>query len=167
MKLIVFLLMISVVFSCKMDSKSETVEESSAAPVEFFGDSISTDGAISVDEAIQVLANKDSVMTTINGYVTSVCQVKGCWMVLSQNKEDSTGLFVKFRDYSFFMPLDLAGSKVCMEGKAFKELTPVDELKHYAEDEGKSQEEIDAITEPKVEMKFMANGVVVLQRDTL
>lgn len=169
MKLIILLMLLCFVVSCNMDSKSDQSQSETVANVEFFGDSISTEGAISVDSAKQALANTDSLMSTVTGYVTSVCQVKGCWMVLSQNKEDSSGagFFVKFRDYSFFMPLDLSGSKVCIQGKAFKELTDVDELKHYAEDEGKSQAEIDAITEAKEELKFMANGVVVLERDTL
>lgn len=50
-----------------------------------------------------------------------------------------------------------------VKGKAFKETTSVDELKHYAQDEGKSQTEIDAITSPQEEMKFLADGVVVLE----
>ena len=75
---------------------------------------------------------------------------------------EAKSIFVKFKDYGFFMPLDLAGEKVVMEGVAYKELTSVDELKHYAEDEGLSQEEIDKITQPKEELKFMANGVIVL-----
>ena len=40
----------------------------------------------------------------------------------------------------------------------------VDELKHYAEDEGKSTADIEAITQPEEEMKFMADGVVVIER---
>jgi len=50
-----------------------------------------------------------------------------------------------------------------MEGHAFKETTPVEELRHYAEDAGKPQEEIEAITEPKEEVKFLASGVLLLE----
>lgn len=63
-----------------------------------------------------------------------------------------------------FVPKDLSGSKVTIQGKAYKEITGVDELKHYAEDEGKSAAEIAKITAPKEEMKFMANGVAVIER---
>jgi hypothetical protein len=38
----------------------------------------------------------------------------------------------------------------------------VEELKHLAEDAGKSKEEIEAITEPKEELKFLATGVLLL-----
>jgi hypothetical protein len=37
--------------------------------------------------------------------------------------------------------------------------TTVEELKHFAEDDGKSKEEIEKITEPKIEMVFEASGV--------
>jgi len=50
---------------------------------------------------------------------------------------------------------------VIMRGKAYKEETSVDELRHYAEDEGKSAEEVAAITESIIELKFMADGVIL------
>ena len=43
------------------------------------------------------------------------------------------------------MPKDIAGMEVILEGNAFVEQTSVDELRHYAEDEGKTAEEIEAI----------------------
>ena len=38
---------------------------------------------------------------------------------------------------------------------------PVEHLKHYAQDAGKSKEEIAKITEPKDELTFIADGVIV------
>ncbi len=73
--------------------------------------------------------------------------------------------FVQFEDYGFFMPKDIAGREVIMEGYAYREETSVDQLRHFAEDEGKSKEEIEAITEPIEEMKFMASGVLLLPED--
>lgn len=43
-----------------------------------------------------------------------------------------------------------------------RKLTTVDQLKHYAEDAGKPQAEIDAIIEPKKEVILDATGVLVL-----
>lgn len=151
--------------SCKTDKKMETVvAEPSNGVTAYYGDTIQTEGSISVNEALEALKTKDSILTKVTGYVTGVCQVKGCWMVLSQTPDDSTGLFVKFKDYGFFVPKDLSGSKITLDGKAFKQITPVDELKHYAEDEGKSAEEIAKITQPTEEMKFLAHGVAVLKK---
>ena len=73
-------------------------------------------------------------------------------------------MMVNFKDYGFFMPKDIAGKKVVMQGFAYKELTSVDDLKHYAEDAHKSKAEIDAIKEPKSELKFMASGVIVTEK---
>ncbi|MBK9271400.1 MAG: DUF4920 domain-containing protein [Saprospiraceae bacterium] len=158
------ILLIALFFAaCKNQAPNESAPAAMASHLAVYGDSISTDGAIGVTDALGNLKTQDSVFCTVSGYVTSVCKVKGCWMVLSENPQDSTGFFVKFKDYGFFVPLEFEGTKVVVKGKAFKEVTGVDELKHYAEDEGKSQAEIDAITQPQEEMKFMADGVVVLE----
>jgi hypothetical protein len=60
------------------------------------------------------------------------------------------------------VPTALAGKTVVLNGKAEKKLVSVDELKHFAEDAKKSQQEIDAITQPEMQVKFMATGVLVI-----
>jgi hypothetical protein len=165
MKAQFLILVLFLIVCCKSEKNSDSAQSSTnASAIEYFGETIDTTASITVGAALEALKSSDSIMTKVTGYVTGVCQVKGCWMVLSQNPTDSTGLFVKFKDYGFFVPKDLTGSKVMIAGKAFKEVTPVDELKHYAEDEGKSAEEIAKITEPSEEMKFMANGVALLEK---
>ncbi len=163
MKNLSFLVLILFAVACKNQAPNEVSSPGATSSLRVFGDSISTDGSIGVADALSNLKTQDSVMCTVSGYVTGVCKVKGCWMVLSENANDSTGFFVKFKDYGFFVPLEFEGTKVVVKGKAFKETTSVDELKHYAQDEGKSQTEIDAITSPQEEMKFLADGVVVLE----
>ena len=37
----------------------------------------------------------------------------------------------------------------------------VETLRHYAEDEGKSQKEILAITEPQITLSLLADGVII------
>ncbi len=129
----------------------------------YYGEKITSVNPIKMDELLDLIATQDSVITQLEATVESVCQVKGCWMNLVDTAEDQEeSIFVKFKDYGFFMPFDIAGQKVIVEGIAYREVTSVDELKHYAEDEGKSQEEIDLITEPVEELKFMANGVIIL-----
>ncbi len=59
------------------------------------------------------------------------------------------------------MPLDLE-RKIIANAILSKKITPIEELRHYAEDAGKSKEEIMAITEPKEEYHMMASGVVIL-----
>ncbi len=127
-----------------------------------FGDEINKTNAISYEEMVAKMASADSLNTKVMGTVEGVCQAKGCWMNIVSDNPDQPSMFVKFKDYGFFMPKDIAGKQVIMEGYAFKEVTPVEELRHYAEDEGKSPSEIAAIIEPKEELKFLASGVLLL-----
>ena len=134
-----------------------------------FGEKISTRKAISYDELLVKMEKMDSksapIEVKVKGDVLSVCQQKGCWMKLVSKADASKPqLFVKFKDYAFFMPKNLAGGKVVIKGKAYIEETSVDELKHYAEDDGKSAEETAKITKPRKEYKFMADGVVILDK---
>ena len=84
--------------------------------------------------------------------------MKGCWMRLALGDDES---FVKFKDYGFFVPKDLSETDAIVAGRAYVALTTVEELKHFAEDAGKEQSEIEAITEPELSYSFMAHGVLV------
>jgi len=145
--------------SCKPAAKPVAEENG----MTFYGEKISPDGAITYDEMLAKLETMDSLTNVkVKGSVDGVCQAKGCWMnIVSTTDKSKESMFVKFKDYGFFMPLDASGSTAIMEGKAYKEETSVEELRHYAEDEGKSEEEIAAITEPITELKFMAHGVIL------
>jgi hypothetical protein len=94
--------------------------------------------------------------------VEEVCQKKGCWMTVHSGNAGGEEIMVRFKDYGFFVPKDLGGKKVLVEGKAFKSVIPGEDLRHYAEDAGKSEEEIMAITEPENSFQFEATGVKVL-----
>lgn len=155
-KFIFLFAIVGTIWSCGNEPATDN-SSAETAPMTF-GDEITSQGSISLDLLTAQLAQVDTVYTKVTGEVASVCKKKGCWM----NLADDSGkeIFVKFKDYGFFMPLDCEGQKLVMSGFATKELTSVEELRHYAEDEGKSAEEIAAITEPKEEYTFLANGVV-------
>lgn len=151
------------IWGCTTGQTESNEEKQITTTVQHFGKKISIDNAITYDAMLTDLSSKDSVEAKVKGKVSGVCQAKGCWMTIVSEEEGKPEMFVKFKDYGFFMPLDLAGSEVVMAGKAFREETSVDELRHYAEDEGQSAEEIAKITEPVEELKFLAYGVVVVE----
>lgn len=142
----------------------ENAAQAVAVKGETFGEAITAEGAMTYEALLAKMENttEDSVAVKVVGTVDAVCQMKGCWMNLVSDAGDSPEMAVRFKDYGFFVPKDIAGRKVIVEGYAFKEVTPVDELRHYAEDAGKSKEEIEAITEPKEELKFLASGVFLV-----
>lgn len=141
-------------YACKSNDKTTVADKNT------FGETISEANVITYDQLLAKMDQAEEVQATVRGKVDAVCQAKGCWMTIV-SEERPEELFVKFKDYGFFMPADISGKEVVMRGKAYKEETSVEELRHYAEDEGQSEEEINAITEPVVELKFMADGVII------
>jgi hypothetical protein len=156
-KRILFLLAIAV-FAISCSNKKVSSNDPNK-----FGESISSKGALSYSDFLAKFSGKEKLEGKVKGTVIAVCQMKGCWVTLNDGK-GAPEMFVKFKDYGFFLPKDIAGREIVMEGYAFKELTSVDELKHMAEDAGKSQAEINAINKPKEELKFMASGVILLPK---
>lgn len=157
-KIFLFLMVATAFYACNSTKNSI----SSKGDSKHFGAKISANGAVTYDQLLTDLNSKDSMKVKVVGTVEGVCQVKGCWMNIVSEDAGKPKMFVKFKDYGFFMPKDISGRKVVMQGIAYREVTPVDELRHYAEDAGKSAAEIALITKPKEELKFMASGVVLL-----
>ena len=118
--------------------------------------------AVSTDELNKELKSKNKITNVaVKGKVTGVCPKKGCWVSLATDSGET--FFVKMKDYAFFVPTALEGKTVVLEGTAESKTTSVKELQHYAEDAKKSQAEIDAITEPKTETRFLANAIKVVE----
>jgi hypothetical protein len=151
-------------------SFSQEAVEKSAPPAgnalvgDFYGADVSKaseNKAISVEKLENELKNSSKAENiAVKGIVTGVCPKKGCWVTIKT--EDGSDFFVKMKDYAFFVPTALKGKNVVLEGTAEKKITSVDELKHYAKDAKKSKAEIDAITSPKAEIRFLADGIKVV-----
>lgn len=112
-----------------------------------------------IAEKYEGLAQGDTAIVKFKAPIHSVCTSKGCWMRLDITDEEQA--FVKFKDYGFFVPTDTKEGHAIVEGKAFLEEVSVDELRHLAQDAGKTKEEIAAITEPHKELRFIAEGVLI------
>ena len=110
-------------------------------------------------QILEKLTVKDSLQAQITGTIKEVCQVKGCWMKVGLTTGEE--VLVRFKDYGFFVPTNSSGKSVVMNGKAFIEEMSVEDQKHYAEDEGASEEEIKKITKPKNTYRFEADGVLI------
>ena len=100
----------------------------------------------------------DETDVVVEGTITDVCQKKGCWMRVADGADE---LFVRFKDYGFFVPMNATGRRVAFHGTAEAKVVPVDELRHYAEDAGKSPEEIARITAPETRVTFYADSVYI------
>lgn len=124
-----------------------------------YGAGSSGEGAIPVNDLEKNIKN-NKFEGTVTGKVVEVCQEKGCWMKLERSNGEK--VMVKFKDYGFFMPKNIVGKDVVLDGEASLKEVSVKQQRHYAEDAGKSKEEIEKIKEPKKELQFVARGVLVL-----
>ena len=98
-------------------------------------------------------------LNNISGEIISVCPKKGCWMNV---KVDTDTIFVKFKDYGFFVPkTGIEGKQILMSGNIFRDTISVERLRHYAEDAKQTKQEIELITEPEYKINMIAEGVAI------
>ncbi len=126
----------------------------------YFGDSIKNDQVIELASIQTEMKGESKKDMKIKGVVKEVCQEKGCWMTMTLDNGDE--MRVTFKDYKIFVPKDLGGKEVILDGFAYTDTTSVEKLRHYAKDGGKSEAEIASITSPKEQLAFEAKGVVVM-----
>jgi len=158
-------LIFSLVFTACKENKSiekEVVKDEKAMNYASFGEKITSEKTIDAQKMLEKfkgLKKGDTLNIKFTSTINEVCSKKGCWMKLDLT--NGTETMVRFKDYGFFMPLDASNKEVIVNGKAFVKETSVKELQHYAEDAGKTKEEIALITESKVEFAFEADGVLM------
>ena len=126
----------------------------------FYGAKITSENISDFAEVKNNVNQQGKIYTKIKGRIVNTCPKKGCWMNLGLETDT---IFVKFKDYKFFVPKDTTvdGKIAIIEGNAFLDTLSVAELQHYAEDDGKSLEEIEAITSPQYQILFLADGVII------
>lgn len=124
-----------------------------------FGDPVTTEKALDISSIDHSLVGVKNLK--LKGTVHEACQVKGCWMTMSL--PDNHTMRVTFKDYGFFVPVDCSGKTAVVEGQLTKQIISVEELKHLAQDAGKSDTEIESIVQPATELVFVADGVLLLE----
>lgn len=127
-----------------------------------FGKVTTADNAVSIEEFVKMMSAKEEGKpqeAKIVGVVTEVCVKEGCWIKV---QSPNGNMMVKMKDHKFAVPVILNGKKIVIDGVATQTTTTIKQLKHFAEDAGKSKEEIAKITEPKKEIVIQAAGILVL-----
>ena len=170
MKNSVSLIILSLVFgiySCQKPSEIskkttyEVVGKAEVVPGNY-GDLIEENVVITSAELVSKIESEGTFSGKISGEIKEVCTKKGCWF--SMELPNGESMRVTFKDYGFFVPTNSQGFPIVMDGVAKLTQTDVETLRHYAEDQGKSKEEVESITEPKREITFEATGVVIKEK---
>lgn len=122
-----------------------------------YGEEISSDEALSTTAFLNQVSDEETAFK-VRGTIEEVCQMKGCWMTL--RNDEGANVRVTFKDYGFFVPKDISGSEVIIEGVASQEVLDEDVARHYAEDGGKEYDESMRNT-----ITFVAKGVLVKEQE--
>ena len=151
--IILTLLLIPLLLHC------QSLSENNSHNISFHGKKITDNNIQSFQEnKIDFLKNnKDDIK--IEGKILSTCPMKGCWMRLNVEKDT---ILVRFKNYGFFVPKNgSVGKSAIINGKISVDTISVAQLRHYAEDAGKSNLEISQINKPEITLSFLADGVII------
>lgn len=169
-RLCYLLLILAFVAGCADPDVAEEGETDELdAPVEYaaYGESVVLEDGMTALSPTTLTADPlayDGTVVRVEGTVAEVCQMAGCWLTLQnptatpirvQVPRDEAG------EYVYTFPTDLGMVDAIIEGTVVLDTLGVDELRHYAEDEGRSAAEIEAITEPQPTVRLIARGALV------
>lgn len=159
-KIITSICVLCVLAGCNNNTvlESKTIENLNGTAV--YGDSVKNGQLIQLASVPSKMNGESKKEMKVRGFVKEVCQEKGCWMTMDLDQGDE--MRVTFKDYEFFVPKDMGGKEVVLDGFVYTDTVSVKKQRHYAEDAGKSPAEIAAITSPKIQLAFEAKGVVVM-----
>ncbi|MBX7152886.1 DUF4920 domain-containing protein [bacterium] len=122
-----------------------------------YGKGVQLKASVTLDEAIAKAGSEKEVL--VQGKIHDVCAKKGCWLVLQDGEKE---IRVTFEGYSFFVPTDSKNKTVRAQGKIMLKEISESEARHYAEDAGKSKDEIEKIKGSQKAYSMIATGVEIL-----
>jgi hypothetical protein len=129
------------------------------ADVRTFGKPLSIKKAVSLQEALQQPAKYQNEKVLLEGKISDVCQMKGCWLMLSDGER---AIRIKFENYSFFVPKDSRGKKARAEGRLIQETLSEEMARHYAAEQS-TKSDPSEIKGPQSVVTFEAAGVAILE----
>ena len=117
--------------------------------------------------ASKVLANPDQYANQyvrVTGTVTDVCEKKGCWLrVASADAPKGPDIFIKFKDPAEgrIVPMEAVGKTVTVEGTLKVGQLSERAARHFKEDAGAPQAEIDKIVGPQKQLMLAGPAVAI------
>jgi hypothetical protein len=153
MKIILLPLALAVLFFTSCSSSKVAYKHYGPAAVD-------TTQAISLDEMLATFnADPQKEFFTFSAPLIGVCQTAGCWVNVQPSNGDM--IRVRFKDHFLIPPTTELNSIAYFRGQVYYDTLSVELQKHFLEDAKATQDEIDQITAPKIELNFEADGVWV------
>lgn len=133
-----------------------------------FGGPVNDSNVLTVSQAVQE-ATTEGKLVTVRGKIEEVCANMGCWMTVTDGKETVRVRFTESEGCAdgYFVPRNAAGHEVILVGKIKPLEISQAMARHYAEEGGKPQSEIEKIAGPQKQMMVFATGVKIAAPETL
>ena len=152
-------LLFSSLLLISLGAAAQSKEKTPAAKGVVYGVVTDEKAAIAPEDIAGKLVNNE-YQGQIKAKVAEVCKAEGCWIKVQ--RKDGSLMMVRAKDHAFLVPENIVGKTVLIEGNATVKETTEEMRKHYAEDAGKSKEEIAKIKGSEKDIQFAAKGVKVL-----
>jgi hypothetical protein len=146
--------------SDNQNTEANTEEMTAQDSWSTFGDTIDNSDLVTFASVQKMVSESGEAQVKISGDIEETCQKKGCWVKVKVEGSEQP-IRVTFKDYGFFVPLNSNGKQTVLSGRAYYDTVDVETLRHFAEDAGKTEEEIMKINEPEMSLAFEANGVLI------
>lgn len=123
---------------------------------------VDTSLAVSVSEMMTCYNKKEEKFEfTFKSKISEICTKAGCWVNIDKGNGET--FMVRFKNHFTIPSKTKLGTEAYIHGFAYYDSIAVEQLQHFANDAGKSKEEIAKITQPKYEMGFEADGIVLVK----
>ncbi|MBS4028678.1 MAG: DUF4920 domain-containing protein [Ignavibacteriales bacterium] len=129
-----------------------------------YGEKISTEKSKPLADILKQNQPYDTNDVLLEGTIAEVCENKGCWMVLENEK---TTVRVEFKNYGFFVPWDAQGKKVKVQGQLKEKKVSASTAKHMAGEMKNSPIKKEEIKKENIVTVFVANGVEIEKGGTI
>lgn len=156
---------VTLLLACATSSPPATPPETSLAaapaasdcPAAVYG-TLPTDLGPAVDaDQLRAGAVESGSRVLVRGVIKEVCQKKGCWHTVA-TADPAIDILVKDKEYAVFLPKGCGGRPAEIAGTFTREVVPLEEARHYAEDAGKDPS---TITEAPVKLLIDVEGVAI------
>ncbi len=120
-----------------------------------YGEGVNVEQAVAVETLLANPADYMGKTVRVDGIITGVCKMRGCWMQVSDEK--GNGVRIKVEDGVIVFPATSMGQKASAQGVFDGVPAAVQEEKHKAhKEEGDKHEACDA--KPQGEMVYFIKG---------
>ncbi len=146
-------------FQSNANESHKTTKTQTEAHQNKFGTTITSSEKVTLTEAINNFDQYKDKKIVFEAVTEKVCEQSGCWMVIKDGNHQVRTLF---KDYGFFVPKDILGKKVRVQGIMEQKKISAATLRHFKKDEGAKLEDIKKIKTGKVDYQFTADAVEII-----